>query len=665
MRSRLIKKVVYFTLLVTAVLVMFLVSPSSKILADSNEVIPIESFESGTFNGGNFKPLSGVITNDTNKVVSGLYSAYLSSSLTQVWNDFANTDLTKVKFEKNTSYSVTFSYKAVDMQPSDSNRFFYFLARSSDDKEDISMTTWNDETGSKGIKTINFTTGSKENYYLIWGIHAGGALSLDDIRIVKTVPETSESFERGTYLNTNFLPGFGTITNDPSKVVTGIYSAHLSSLLTEDWKEFAYTDQSKYKFERNTTYSITFSYKSVSMDNTQSNRYFYFLARSTDNKEDKGWTAWNNQTGSKGSKTITFTTGNKENYYLIWGIHAGGALSIDDIQIVKSSESFEKGTYNGTDFLPGSGIITSDASQVISGKYSTYLKSSKLEDWKEFSYTDSSKVKFEKNTTYTVTFTYKSLDMSTDNNRFFYFLGRSTDNTEDKGWTIWNNSSGYKGSKTITFTTGNKENYYLIWGIHGGGAISLDDIQIVKDSESFERGTYNGTNYNSLCGILTNDPTKVVSGSYSANLASQLLVEWKDFIILDTNKVQFEKNTSYEVTFSYKSLNMQPTDINRYFYFLVRSTDGTEQLGWTTWNDVSGSVGTKNVKFTTGDKENYYIYWGIHGGGEFSLDDIIVKQLNTYQYDGNGRLIQIRTQNNRVIKYNYDSNGNLIKVVTE
>lgn len=105
---------------------MFLVSPSSKILADSNEVIPIESFESGTFNGGNFKPLSGVITNDTNKVVSGLYSAYLSSSLTQVWNDFANTDLTKVKFEKNTSYSVTFSYKAVDMQPSDSNRFFIF-----------------------------------------------------------------------------------------------------------------------------------------------------------------------------------------------------------------------------------------------------------------------------------------------------------------------------------------------------------------------------------------------------------------------------------------------------------------------------------------------------------------------------------------------------------
>lgn len=55
---------------------------------------------------------------------------------------------------------------------------------------------------------------------------------------------------------------------------------------------------------------------------------------------------------------------------------------------------------------------------------------------------------------------------------------------------------------------------------------------------------------------------------------------------------------------------MQPTDINRYFYFLVRSTDGTEQMGWTTWNDVSGSVGTKNVKFTTGDKENYYIYWG-------------------------------------------------------
>jgi hypothetical protein len=73
MSSTLIKKVVYFTLLVTVVLVMTLVFPSSKILAESNEVIPIESFETGTFNGGNYKPVSGVITNDPNKVVSGLY----------------------------------------------------------------------------------------------------------------------------------------------------------------------------------------------------------------------------------------------------------------------------------------------------------------------------------------------------------------------------------------------------------------------------------------------------------------------------------------------------------------------------------------------------------------------------------------------------------------
>ncbi|MNO23563.1 hypothetical protein D3C76_133670 [compost metagenome] len=638
----------------------------SKAFAAENIVVAKETFESGSYTGTNYIPVSGIITSDSQKVVNGKYSALLSSLSSEVWKEFNYTDQSKVKFERNTTYSVTFSYKSIEMNPSDTNRFFYFLVRSNDGQDDKGFTSWNDKSGNGGIRTITFTTGNKENYYLIWGIHAGGALSIDDIQVVKTTSASSESFEKGSFNLTNFLAGSGVITNDPVKTVSGQYSAYLSSLQAEDWKEFAYTDTTKVKFEKNTTYKVTFSYKSMDMKAAENNRYFYFLARSTDNLEDKGWTTWNETSGSKGSRSVTFTTGNKENYYLIWGIHNGGAFSLDDIEISKVNESFEKGSYANTNFLAVSGMITNDPAKIISGQYSSYLSSQSSDEWREFTYTDSNKIKFEGNTTYSVTFSYKSIDMNVLNEgRFFYFLARSTDNLEDKGWTTWNDSTGNRAKKTVTFTTGSKENYYLIWGIHKGGAISLDDIKIEKVSESFERGTYSGTNFSPVSGIITSDPTKVVNGLYSAFLNSNTFQTGYEFACTDTNKLKFQKNTTYTVSFAFKSIDMQPEDINRYFYFTARGIDNAELKGWTTWSDSTGTKGTKTVTFTTGNEENYYLFWGIHGGGALSIDDIIINQLATYQYDNNGRLIQVRLPDNKVVKYSYDLNGNLIRIKEE
>jgi YD repeat-containing protein len=110
---------------------------------------------------------------------------------------------------------------------------------------------------------------------------------------------------------------------------------------------------------------------------------------------------------------------------------------------------------------------------------------------------------------------------------------------------------------------------------------------------------------------------------------------------------------------------MDVSNNSRFFYFVGRSGDGSEEIGNTIWSDTSGNVGSKTITFTTGNKENYYIYWGIHGGGALSLDDIVVKQLQTYEYDSNGRLMKRRLQDNTIIKYYYDANGNLLKTVTE
>ncbi|MEK3794170.1 RHS repeat domain-containing protein [Paenibacillus sp. FSL R7-0204] len=653
------------SLFICFVIFTVLFSPG-KVFASENIIVANESFERGTYSGTNYLPIQGTITGDPQKVVSGKYSALLSSLSTDVWKEFNYTDSNQVKFEKNTTYQVTFSYKSVDMQPLDSNRFFYFLARSTDGQEDKGFTSWNDTSGSTGIRTITFTTGNKENYYLIWGIHAGGSLALDDIQIVKAVSSQSEGFEKGTYNQTSFLPGSGRITNDPNLTVSGQYSAYLSSLHNEDWKEFSYSDSNQVKFERNTTYQVTFSYQSIEIATADSNRYFYFLARSTDNAEDKGWTTWNEASGSKGSRTVTFTTSNKDNYYLIWGIHAGGALSIDDIEITKVSESFEKGTFAGTRYRAGSGVITKEPAKVISGQYSAYLASQQNEEWKTILTTDPTTYRFEKNTTYTVTFSYKPLDMDPMNlGRCFYFLARSMDDQEDKGWTTWNEGIGSTKRKSITFTTGNKDNYYLIWGIRGGGVISLDDITIHKDSESFERGTYSGTDYIPASGILTNDPTKVVNGMYSAYLNSPQTIEWANLIASNSSRLKLQKNTTYTVSFAYKSIDMEPQNPNRHFYFLVRGLDNVEVVNWTSWNDSNGSSGVKTVTFTTGEQENYYLIWGIRNGGALSIDDIIVRQLATYRYDSGGRLTQIRTQDNRVVRYSYDKNGNLVKTTVD
>ncbi|QUL56312.1 RHS repeat protein [Paenibacillus tritici] len=621
-----------------------------------------ETFENGSYTGTRYLPIQGTITSDPQKVVRGRYSTLLSSLSSEVWKEFNYTDSVTVKFEKNTTCSVTFAYKSIDMNSMDANRFFYFLARSTDGQEDKSFTSWKDASGSTGIRTMTFTTGNKENYYLIWGIHAGGSLAIDDIQIVKATSSRSEGFEKGSYSQTDFLPGSGSITEDPNHIVSGQYSAFLSSSPTEDWKEFSYTDPNKVKFEKNTTYQVTFSYQSIEMVPTGNHRYFYFLARSTDHTEDKGWRDWNTISGTRGSQVVTFTTGNKENYYLIWGIHSGGALSIDEIEITKVSESFEIGTFTDTQFTAGSGVLTKDPAKVISGQYSAYLVSQLNEDWKAFAFSDPNKIKFEGNTTYTVSFSYKSLDMNPlQNTRYFYFLARSTDDQEEKGWTTWNESSGNQGKKSVTFTTGNKENYVLIWGIHNGGALSLDDVTIHKDSESFERGTYSGTKYIPDSGILTSEPSKVVNGLYSAYLSSPTTTEWSNVAVSDSDTMKFQRNTTYNVRFAYKSVEMQPEDPNRHFYFFVRGMDNVEVMGWTSWNESNGTRGVKTITFTTGEQENYYLIWGIRNGGALSLDDISVQQLTTYQYDSNGRLVQVRYPDNRVVRYSYDRNGNLMK----
>ncbi|EJW16699.1 hypothetical protein PAV_5c02820 [Paenibacillus alvei DSM 29] len=94
---------------------------------------------------------------------------------------------------------------------------------------------------------------------------------------------------------------------------------------------------------------------------------------------------------------------------------------------------------------------------------------------------------------------------------------------------------------------------------------------------------------------------------------------------------------------------------------MARSTDNdvAADTGWTTWSGQKGETSRKTVVFTTGEKENYYLIWGIQNGGAISIDDIRI-DLAPYQYDQNGRLLKQATPT-KSIQYFYDSNGNVLR----
>ena len=421
------------------------------------------------------------ITDDSLKVIRDKHSVFAEAVKTQDWYEFLHTDNQKIQFEPNTTYEVIFQYKIHELPGDEGN--FYFLARADQSfSYDRGWTNWTGTVGETGTKKVRFTTGNSLKYNLIWGIHNGGSLSIDDIQITKI----EESFESGRFDVTIFNSGYnssGEITYLQNMTIDGNFSVLGEAQNAQDWDEFLHTDLQKFRLEPNTTYEVNFQYKVNKKPGDQG--HFYFLARGAyeDFGYDRGWTNWTGEVGEVGNQKITFTTGNLLNYYLIWGLHNGGSLSIDDIQIIKIEESFESGSFDVTIFNSGynsSGKITNLQNMIIDGNFSVLGEAQITQDWDEFLHTDLQKFRLDPNTTYEVNFQYKINKLAEGGNFYFLARGAYEDFSYDRGWSSWTGSVGTIGTQKVKFTTGNLLNYYLIWGIHNGGSLSIDNISIRK-----------------------------------------------------------------------------------------------------------------------------------------------------------------------------------------
>lgn len=153
--------------------------------------------------------------------------------------------------------------------------------------------------------------------------------------------DRQESFEGGSFPQSDYtdgqFPGNGAIVTDPDKVIEGAYSAYGTSAETVDWHEFLYTDTNKIKLEPGATYTVTFKAKTIASPGAAGS--FYFLARTQSGgvAQDVGVNNWTDAPGDPYTKSFTFTLKGYEDYYLIWGLHNGGALSVDDIVIKRET----------------------------------------------------------------------------------------------------------------------------------------------------------------------------------------------------------------------------------------------------------------------------------------------------------------------------------------
>ncbi|MEK5032868.1 hypothetical protein MKY96_15540 [Paenibacillus sp. FSL R7-0302] len=465
---------------------------------------------------------------------------------------------------------------------------------------------------------------SEDNSYLDFYYDRNGNL-------INKIHREFEGFEKGNISATSFIPLIGTLsmTQEPSKVVNGAYSAYGVGEKNVEWTVFMISDFHKFKLEPNTPYSVTFNYKVI--DKPASGGYFDFFVRSLtgNGKDDVGWLTWNEAIGTKGSKKVEFVTGAQSDYFLNFGMRNGGAISIDDIKVTKEAESFEKGDITATQYMPLIGTLSmaQEPSKVVNGAYSAYGVGEKNVEWTVFMISNFNKFKLEPNTPYSVTFSYKVIDKPANGGYFDFFVRSLTGNgKDDVGWLTWNEAIGTKGSKKVEFVTGANSDYFLNFGMRNGGAISIDDIKITKEAESFEKGNITATQYMPLIGTLsmTQEPSKVVNGAYSAYGVGEKNVEWTVFMISNFNKFKLEPNTPYSVTFSYKVIDKPAS--GGYFDFFVRSLtgNGKDDVGWLTWNEAIGTKGSKKVEFVTGANRDYFLNFGMRYGGAISIDDIKV-----------------------------------------
>ena len=309
----------------------------------------------------------------------------------------------------------------------------------------------------------------------------------------------------------------------------------------------------------------------------------------------------------------------------------GAAPAIEDFEGVGWEQSAFTGGTNGT-----GGVLTQDVGKVISGSQSVLGEADPSIDWIDIAYSDSTKLRLEPMTSYSVTFKYRT-NAAPEVGGSHYFLVRTPTGgyAKDLAFTQWTEeASANTSTRTVRFVTGNYSDYYLMWGLHKGGSLSLDDVSVIRQGEeSFEGGSFSDSDYSGgtagNTGMITSDAQKRISGGWSVIGSAPQATPWIDVLTSDRNKLKLRPRTTYTVRFLYRTLAAAGEGGGHYFLARTDSGGFAHDVGFTKWLEPSTDrVASRQITFTTDDFEDYYLVWGLNKGGEIVLDDISVMATN-------------------------------------
>ncbi|GIT80612.1 hypothetical protein LLS1_22810 [Leifsonia sp. LS1] len=333
-------------------------------VAASASTAPVAAtFESGTFAGSGFTAglggTTGTITSDPAKVVTGTRSVTASAPATTPYTEYAYSDQAAIPLAPLTSYTVRFATKTTTASGSGGGN--YVLARTATGgvPKDVGFTVWNDP-GDATVKnrSVTFTTGAYSDYYLIFGLKNGGAVSLDDITVTQNA---FESFRTSSFADSLYTAGTGgttgSLTNASGTAISG-YSARGSAPTSTPFTEFLTSNPSRLALKPLTSYTVSFRSRMTTASGSGGGDYVLARSATAGVAKDVGFTVWNDPgDGAVKSRSVTFTTGAYPDYQLIFGLKNGGAVAIDDISVVGTVDAGD-GLVGGLPLDEGSGTTT-------------------------------------------------------------------------------------------------------------------------------------------------------------------------------------------------------------------------------------------------------------------------------------------------------------------
>jgi hypothetical protein len=128
-------------------------------------------------------------------------------------------------------------------------------------------------------------------------------------------------------------------------------------------------------------------------------------------------------------------------------------------------------------------------------------------------------------------------------------------------------------------------------------------------------------------GSITSDPNQVIDGTRSI-LAVSTGTSYVPVLGSDTNRLPFQRNQTYRVTFRYKVLTAPGQGLNVNFYSPTQGAQGGYVPGQAV-NESPGSTGTITLTNTLGPFDDYGIYWGFNSPGSVVIDDIQIVNTST------------------------------------